>query len=70
MMTGYLPPNSDIPDFTAHGRMFGGPRSNHTGGVNVGLCDGSVRFVRDAVPVLAWRAAWSRNGGETLSLDD
>lgn len=70
MMTGYLPPNSKIPDFTAHGRMFGGPRSNHTGGVNVGFCDGSVRFVRDSVPVPAWQAAWSRNGGEALSLDD
>ena len=39
-------------------------RSNHAGGVNLLLCDGSVRFVRDAVDVAAWRAAATRAGGE------
>ncbi len=69
MMTGYLPPNSDIPDFTAHGRAFSGPRSNHTGGVNVGMADGSVRFVREGVSLVDWHAAWSRNGGEVITSD-
>jgi prepilin-type N-terminal cleavage/methylation domain-containing protein/prepilin-type processing-associated H-X9-DG protein len=43
--------------------------SYHSGGVNVCLGDGSVRFVRDAIDFNAWRAAGSRAGGETLPLD-
>jgi prepilin-type N-terminal cleavage/methylation domain-containing protein/prepilin-type processing-associated H-X9-DG protein len=63
---GYLPPNSPIPDFTAHGRTFAALRSNHTGGVNVLLGDGSVRFARDSVLVTTWRALFSRAGGEVI----
>ncbi len=25
------------------------PSSNHSGGVNVGMCDGSVRFIKNSV---------------------
>jgi prepilin-type processing-associated H-X9-DG protein len=39
-------------------------RSRHTGGVNVLLGDGGVRFVRNAVDPLTWQAAGSRAGGE------
>jgi prepilin-type N-terminal cleavage/methylation domain-containing protein/prepilin-type processing-associated H-X9-DG protein len=39
-------------------------RSNHPTGVNVGLCDGSVRFVTDAVSLAGWRALSTRSGGE------
>jgi prepilin-type N-terminal cleavage/methylation domain-containing protein/prepilin-type processing-associated H-X9-DG protein len=39
-------------------------RSYHTGGVNLAMADGSVRFVRDTVDVNAYRAMGSRNGGE------
>jgi prepilin-type processing-associated H-X9-DG protein len=41
-------------------------RSRHSGGVNVLLCDGSVRFVRDAVDLAAWRNASTRAGGEVV----
>jgi prepilin-type N-terminal cleavage/methylation domain-containing protein/prepilin-type processing-associated H-X9-DG protein len=44
-------------------------RSRHTGGVNVAMCDGSVRFVRDSVSLITWRAAGTSMGGETLSSD-
>jgi prepilin-type processing-associated H-X9-DG protein len=43
--------------------------SRHAGGVNVGLADGSVRFVKDTVAIGAWRALGTRNGGEVISAD-
>jgi prepilin-type N-terminal cleavage/methylation domain-containing protein/prepilin-type processing-associated H-X9-DG protein len=44
--------------------------SYHTGGVNVGMADGSVRFVRDSVDFATWQALGTRAGGEPAgSLD-
>jgi prepilin-type processing-associated H-X9-DG protein len=43
--------------------------STHPGGVNVGLIDGSVRFVKDTINPQAWYALGSMNGGEVLSSD-
>ena len=43
--------------------------SLHPGGVNVGLCDGSVRFVKDTIDRPTWRALGSMNGGEVISAD-
>ncbi|AMV36105.1 DUF1559 domain-containing protein [Planctomyces sp. SH-PL62] len=43
--------------------------SNHSGGVNVALADGSVRFVKDSISLPAWWALGSRSGGEVLSAD-
>lgn len=42
-------------------------RSYHTGGVNVVLADGSVRFVRDSLSFDAWKALGTRSGGETIT---
>ncbi|WP_439625678.1 DUF1559 family PulG-like putative transporter [Gemmata sp.] len=67
---GYLTPNSPVPDFTAHGRSWFGPRSRHTGGVNVAFGDGGVRFVRDAISPDTWRALATRAGGEVVSGSD
>ena len=39
-------------------------RSRHSGGVNLALCDGSVRFVRDGIELVTWRALATRAGGE------
>jgi prepilin-type processing-associated H-X9-DG protein len=38
-------------------------------GVNVAMCDGSVRFVSDAISFQTWQAAITRNGGEVLGND-
>jgi prepilin-type N-terminal cleavage/methylation domain-containing protein/prepilin-type processing-associated H-X9-DG protein len=42
-------------------------RAAHTGGINVGLADGSVRFVRNSVDLLTWGCLLSRNDGLTVS---
>lgn len=45
-------------------------RSQHPGGVNVGLADGSVRFVRNGVDLNVWRAIGTKAGGEVLNTTD
>jgi prepilin-type N-terminal cleavage/methylation domain-containing protein/prepilin-type processing-associated H-X9-DG protein len=53
---------------TAYPTMFAS-RSRHPNGVNVGLCDGSVRFVSNGVSLDTWRAACSAQGAEVLASD-
>ena len=43
--------------------------SNHPGGVNVGMCDGSVRFIKETINRDTWRAIGSMNGNEIISAD-
>jgi prepilin-type N-terminal cleavage/methylation domain-containing protein/prepilin-type processing-associated H-X9-DG protein len=42
-------------------------RSRHSQGVNAMMCDGSVRFVRNAIALNTWRAMGSMAGGEVVS---
>jgi prepilin-type N-terminal cleavage/methylation domain-containing protein/prepilin-type processing-associated H-X9-DG protein len=42
-------------------------RSRHTGGVNVLLGDGSVRFVSNTITSTTWRALGTMDGGEVIS---
>lgn len=44
-------------------------RSNHTGGVNAGMGDGSVRFVSNTVNPTAWLLTGSADDGQPVSLD-
>jgi len=50
------------------GRIATSANSAHTGGVNVAMCDGSVRFVPTTIDLQVWRAIGSRNGGEVITL--
>jgi prepilin-type N-terminal cleavage/methylation domain-containing protein/prepilin-type processing-associated H-X9-DG protein len=43
--------------------------SNHPGGVNLLLMDGSVRFVKDSVAPATWWSIATRAGGEIVSAD-
>ncbi|VTU00094.1 Protein containing DUF1559 OS=Rhodopirellula maiorica SM1 GN=RMSM_07741 PE=4 SV=1: N_methyl: SBP_bac_10 [Gemmataceae bacterium] len=62
-----LKPNDSLPDCGAHGRGYFAARSQHTGGVNVAMCDGSVRFVSNSVETPTWQGASTRGGGETAN---
>ncbi|MBN9122994.1 MAG: DUF1559 domain-containing protein [Planctomycetes bacterium] len=54
---------------TAGSPQYNAARSRHTGGVNAALCDGSVRFMRNSVPLQTWQAMGSMNGGEVFTND-
>ncbi|MBN9521955.1 DUF1559 domain-containing protein [bacterium] len=43
--------------------------SQHTGGANFAMADGSVRFVRESIATANYRAAATIQGGETLGLE-
>ncbi len=45
------------------------PTSNHPGGVNLALADGSVKFVKDSIGLQPWWALGTRASGEVLSSD-
>lgn len=55
----YLPPNPKHPDVTQLSYGWFAARSHHSGGVNVSLADGSVRFVTESVDLDLWRDAGS-----------
>ena len=62
------PNNPRAPCIWTGTNMFVSARSYHPGGVNLGLGDGSVRYVSDNVDPVAFRALGSRNGNESASL--
>ncbi len=73
MVITYLPPNSLYPDFapsSGGGRQIGlhYTRSNHTGGINGLMGDGSVRFIPDTINQTIFQALATVAGGETVSL--
>jgi len=55
---------------TAWGLIDIAARSNHSGGVNCLLGDGSVRFVRNDVNLQLWQAVASINAAEVVSTND
>jgi len=60
--------NANPPDrvFGGNDGVGAGARSRHTGGVNVALVDGGVRFVSDTVDGRIWLGAFTIQGGEVL----
>lgn len=50
----------------SHNKALSTARSYHPGGVNLGLCDGSVRLIANTVDLTTWRALATREGGEPL----
>src|SRR5262249_37748576 len=74
--------NNRIYTWTFDGKIRGGPGAPcvinctndvgygiyafHPGGANIGLCDGSVRFLKESTSKATVRALVSRQGGETI----
>ena len=79
MFNTIVPPNSkqyqwggcrlDCGDCGFAFGQYSNATSNHPGGVNVGMGDGSVRFMKDSINQQTWWALGSRSGGEVLSAD-
>jgi prepilin-type N-terminal cleavage/methylation domain-containing protein/prepilin-type processing-associated H-X9-DG protein len=82
--TTVLPPNSPVCSYgNDDGWGCASPQSNHSGGVNAAMLDGSVRFISETIdagdayantvssgksPYGVWGAMGSISGGETTSL--
>jgi prepilin-type N-terminal cleavage/methylation domain-containing protein/prepilin-type processing-associated H-X9-DG protein len=47
-------------------RSMVGASSNHAGGVNVGMLDGSVKFVKDSINLNTWAALGTKAAGEVI----
>jgi prepilin-type N-terminal cleavage/methylation domain-containing protein/prepilin-type processing-associated H-X9-DG protein len=81
--TTALPPNTKVLvapgidlDVNTEDENNGGPtyaavtaRSYHPGGVNALFCDGSVRFIKDSINWMTWRALGTIASGEVISSD-
>ena len=63
-------PDEFRPPMYCHGGNWWGAatfpaRSDHSGGVNASMMDGSVHFVSNTIDLEVWRAASTGDGGET-----
>ena len=63
----YATPNPAHPDVCQLAYGWFSARSNHPGGVNVVLGDGSVRFVTDSIDRTTWQNLGSVNDGQVLT---
>ncbi len=64
------PPNPPCVPWSSQQMWMMGARSQHPGGVQVALCDGSTQFIADAIDINVWRALSTSKGAEiTPSLE-
>jgi prepilin-type N-terminal cleavage/methylation domain-containing protein len=62
--TGNYPPNAPQPTRSTCRTA----RSDHPGGLMASLCDASTTFVSDSIALAVWRATFTREGMESLTL--
>ena len=67
LTNGFLPPNSEIPDYIVHWSGFSGPKSRHLGGANVLFADAHVVLLTGEIDLTVHRALHSINGGEAAN---
>ena len=58
-----------MPLLLPEGSSFINAQSNHPGGANFALSDGSVRFIKDSINMLTYQSLGTRAGGEVISAD-
>jgi prepilin-type processing-associated H-X9-DG protein len=63
-----VPPGSDDTDWTWELNRLNAYGSGHPGGANFAFADGSVRFIRDSIPLKQLQALSTRAGGEVVEL--
>jgi prepilin-type N-terminal cleavage/methylation domain-containing protein/prepilin-type processing-associated H-X9-DG protein len=64
---GCTPPNDTRPGKTAiNCTNDGEPYSFHPSGINVGLCDGSVKFIGNSIPIRTFARLITAQGGEQI----
>ena len=60
---------ADLPfDEQAKPSLYGAG-SSHPGGFNCGFADGSVRFIKNSINAIVFKALITRNGGEVINAD-
>jgi len=64
-----LPPNGPSALINDGSRGIVTASSYHPGGAQVALADGSVRFIAETINQVAWWAAGTKSGGESVPLD-
>jgi prepilin-type N-terminal cleavage/methylation domain-containing protein/prepilin-type processing-associated H-X9-DG protein len=79
MFTTIVPPNSqqyawgacryDCAGCGPDEAVFVNSQSNHPGGVNTMMADGSVKFVKNTVSMYTWWSLGTKANGETISSD-
>jgi prepilin-type N-terminal cleavage/methylation domain-containing protein/prepilin-type processing-associated H-X9-DG protein len=57
---------ANSPNINYQDRRFNAWGSGHTGGANFALSDGSVRFIRDTIPLQTLAFLSTRDGGEVI----
>lgn len=67
--TFFRPTNDPLMPVALGNPQRAAARSRHTGGVNVAMCDGSIRMVRNSIALNAWIAMGSMAGGESIQGD-
>jgi prepilin-type N-terminal cleavage/methylation domain-containing protein/prepilin-type processing-associated H-X9-DG protein len=64
---GVTPPNDNRPGLTpVNGSNNGEPYGFHSGGINVSLCDGSVRFISESISIRTFARLVTAMGGEVV----
>ena len=53
----------------ADGDQWAAARSKHSGGVNVAMADGSVRFISNSINLTTWQAMGTKSGGEPVGTE-
>ena len=63
-------PNTTNCAFPANLTFAINANSYHANGVNLLLCDGSVRFIPNSISLTSWRALGTRANGEVFNIDN